>query len=289
MAVYAIGDLQGCLDPLKRLLEQVAFDPARDTLWFTGDLVNRGPASLETLRFVRGLGDAAITVLGNHDLHLLASAWTGTRRNKHHDTLEEVLSAPDRDELLHWLRRRPVLHHDASLGFTLVHAGLPPQWDLADAHSAATELEAVLGGEGFVAFLEEMYGNLPNHWSPGLVGFDRLRFTVNAFTRLRFVRPDGSLDFGSKGPAERARDGLLPWFLYPGRRSTDMKIVFGHWSLLEKSLCEGVYGIDTGCVYGGQLTALALGDLSRSCVSCAPGWHPKRGKSNKRPVAQPVA
>lgn len=287
MAVYAVGDLQGCLDPLKRLLDQLAFDPGRDTVWFTGDLVNRGPASLETLRFVRALGDSAVTVLGNHDLHLLASAWTDSRRNKRHDTLEEVLAAPDREELLHWLRRRPVLHHDAKLGFTLVHAGLPPQWDLDIARNAAAELEAALGGDDFVAFFENMYGNLPNLWSPDLAGIDRLRFSVNAFTRLRFVRPDGSLDFGSKGPAERARHELLPWFRYPGRRSAGMKIVFGHWSLLDKSTCEGVYGIDTGCVYGGQLTALALADLSRSCVNCAPGWHPKRGKA-KRPAGAQV-
>jgi bis(5'-nucleosyl)-tetraphosphatase (symmetrical) len=282
MAVYAIGDLQGCLDPLQRLLEQIDFDPATDRLWFTGDLVNRGPASLETLRFVRSLGDQAITVLGNHDLHLLAAAWTGSRKGKRQDTLETILTAPDRDELLHWLRCRPLLHHDPALGFTMVHAGLPPQWDLAEATAAAAELQSVLAGDGTATFLEEMYGNLPNHWSPELRGIERLRFIVNALTRLRFLRPDGSLDLGSKGPADGARADLIPWFRYPGRRSAGMRIVFGHWSLLHGGKFDGAFGVDTGCVYGGKLTALNLGDLSSRCVDCAPGWHPKRRKSREK-------
>jgi bis(5'-nucleosyl)-tetraphosphatase (symmetrical) len=282
MAVYAIGDLQGCLDPLRRLLDRIAFDPARDRLWFTGDLVNRGPSSLETLRFVRSLGDHAITVLGNHDLHLLAAAWTGSRQGKRHDTLGDVLAAPDRDELLHWLRHRPLLHHDPTLDFTMVHAGLPPQWDLADAAAAAGELQAVLGGDDFVAFLEKMYGNLPNHWSPELRGIGRLRFIVNALTRLRFLRPDGSIDFASKGPADGARSDLVPWFRYPGRRSAGLRIVFGHWSLLHGGRFDGAFGIDTGCVYGGRLTALNLCDLSSFETDCAPGWHPKRRKPGKR-------
>ena len=282
MAVYAIGDLQGCLDPLQRLLDRIAFDPARDRLWFTGDLVNRGPASLDTLRFVRALGDDAVTVLGNHDLHLLATAWADSRPRKKRDTLDDILGAPDRDELLEWLRRRPLLHHDPEVGFTMVHAGLPPQWDLVDAIAAAGELQAVLGGDDFVAFLEEMYGNLPNHWSPELRGIERLRFIVNALTRLRFLRPDGSLDFSSKGPADREGSDLVPWFRYPARRSIGLQIVFGHWSLLHGGAFDGAFGIDTGCVYGGRLTALNLGDLSTRSIDCAPGWHPKRGRSGKR-------
>lgn len=282
MAVYAIGDLQGCLDPLQRLLDRIAFDPARDRLWFTGDLVNRGPASLETLRFVRSLGELAVVVLGNHDLHLLVAACTGNRKTRRNDTLGEILVAPDRDELLHWLRHRPLLHHDPAVDFTMVHAGLPPQWDLADAVAAAAELRSVLAGDDFVAFLEEMYGNLPNRWSPELCGVERWRFIVNAFTRLRFLRPDGSLDFGSKGPAESARSDLIPWFNYPARRSAGMRIVFGHWSLLHGGVFEGAFAIDTGCVYGGSLTALNLGDLSTRCVDCAPGWHPKRRSDTRK-------
>lgn len=282
MAVYAIGDLQGCLDPLQRLLDRIAFDPARDQLWFTGDLVNRGPASLETLRFVRALGDDAITVLGNHDLHLLATAWADSRPKKKRDTLDEILDAPDRDELLEWLRRRPMLHHDPKIGFTMVHAGLPPQWDLAEAIAAAGEIQAALRGDDFIAFLKEMYGNLPNRWLPELRGIERLRFIVNALTRLRFLRPDGSLDLGSKGPADGARAGLIPWFRFPGRRSKGLRIVFGHWSLLHGGTFDGAFGVDTGCVYGGRLTALNLDDLSSQCVDCAPGWHPNRRKSAKR-------
>jgi bis(5'-nucleosyl)-tetraphosphatase (symmetrical) len=167
MAVYAIGDLQGCFDPLKRLLDRVGFDPAEDRLWFSGDIVNRGPASLETLRFVRGLGELAVMVLGNHDLHLLASAWADSRPRRKRDTLDDILEAPDREELLEWLRRRPMLHHDPAVGFTMVHAGLPPQWDLEEARAAAGELQAVLGGDRFVDFLRQMYGNQPDRWSPG--------------------------------------------------------------------------------------------------------------------------
>jgi bis(5'-nucleosyl)-tetraphosphatase (symmetrical) len=281
MAVYAIGDLQGCLDPLKRLLDRIEFDPSRDRLWFTGDLVNRGPESLPALRFVHALGELAVTVLGNHDLHLLATAFADSRPKKRRDTLEDILQAPDCDELLEWLRRRPLLHHDAHADFTLVHAGLPPQWDLAAARAAAAELEAVLGGDECTDFLKVMYGNQPDLWSPGLEGVDRLRFIINAFTRMRFVRTDGSLDLHNKGPVERAGPGLMPWFRYPGRRSAGLRIVFGHWSLLNGAAHDGAFSVDTGCVYGGKLTALRLDDLSSACVDCSPGWHPKGARSRK--------
>jgi bis(5'-nucleosyl)-tetraphosphatase (symmetrical) len=271
MAVYAIGDLQGCLDPLKRLLDRIAFDPAGDRLWFCGDLVNRGPASLETLRFVRNLGDAAVCVLGNHDLHLLAIAWDDNRAPKKRDTLEELLAAPDRGALLEWLRRRPLLHHDPELDFTLVHAGLPPQWDLDTARAAATELEAVLGGNRFVDFLRSMYGNLPDRWDEDLAGVDRLRYIVNAFTRMRYVRTDGSLDFENNGPPHRAPPDLVPWFRFPGRQSAGLRMVFGHWSTLGEIAHEGAYSLDTGCVWGGRLTALCLDNLTRTCVECGPG------------------
>lgn len=271
MAVYAIGDLQGCLDPLKRLLDRIAFDPARDRLWFTGDIVNRGPASLETLRFVHRLGELAEVVLGNHDLHLLATAWAGNRTRKKRDTLDDILAAPDRDELLEWLRHRPLLHHDPAVGFTMVHAGLPPQWDLEDARGASNELGAVLGGDRFVDFLWQMYGNKPDLWSPELKGIERLRFVVNAFTRMRYVRSDGSLDLDHNGPPERAGPNLVPWFRFPGRRSVGLNVVFGHWSTLGEVDHDGAFGLDTGCVWGGRLTALRLDDAVRTWVECGPG------------------
>jgi bis(5'-nucleosyl)-tetraphosphatase (symmetrical) len=278
MAVYAIGDLQGCLDPLQRLLETIRFDPPRDRLWFVGDLVNRGPQSLEALRFVRALGDHAITVLGNHDLHLLAASWTNSRQQKKRDTLQPVLDAPDREELLDWLRRRPMLHHDPELDFTLVHAGLPPQWDLADARAAAAELEAVLGGEHVVDFLQEMYGNKPARWDPGLRGVDRLRYIVNALTRIRFLRSDGALDLDTKGSLERARSELIPWYDFPGRRTAGLRMVFGHWSMLGEIAHQGAYSIDSGCVYGGRLTALKLDVAVRTSVDCGPAlWDPRDG------------
>lgn len=271
MAIYAIGDLQGCLDPLKRLLDRLGFDPAEDRLWFTGDLVNRGPASLATLRFVYALGERAVTVLGNHDLHLLASAWAGSRAPRKRDTFEDVLAAPDRDELLEWLRRRPLLHHDPAAGFTMVHAGLPPQWSLDEARAAAAELESVLASERCVDFLEEMYGNHPDRWTAELQGMDRLRYIVNVFTRLRYVRPDGSLDFDQNGPPESAGPDLIPWFRFPGRRTEGLSMVFGHWSTLGNVTHAGAFGLDSGCVWGGRLTALRLDDAVRTCVDCGPG------------------
>src|SRR6056297_750157 len=275
MTVYAIGDLQGCLDPLQRLLERIAFDPASDRLWFCGDLVNRGPASLATLRFVHALGDTAVSVLGNHDLHLLATAWANNRPQKSRDTLHEILEAPDRLELLEWLRRRPLLHHDAAIGFTMVHAGIPPQWDLDEACSAARELEAALGGDSFIGVLRQMYGERPDRWSPDLEGIDRLRFIVNAFTRMRYVRADGSLEFDHKGPERPGDESLMPWFRFPGRRSAGQRIVFGHWSTLGEMTHEGVFSLDTGCVWGGRLTALRLDDRTRHSVECGQGLAPR--------------
>ncbi len=279
MAAYAIGDLQGCLDPLRRLLDRLDFDPARDQVWFCGDLVNRGPSSLETLRFVRGLGDSAVSVLGNHDLHLLAVAYDPARSPRGRDTLEPILDAPDRDDLLEWLRRRPLLHHDDVLGYTMVHAGLAPQWTLADARSAARELEAVLAGPAFIGFLRNMYGDRPDRWSPELTGMDRLRFIVNCFTRLRYCRADGRLDLDEKGPPDKASPELSPWFRVPGRRSRGLRIVFGHWSTLGEIDDDGVFALDTGCVWGGRLTALRLdGAPAREYVACGPDLAPPQVK-----------
>lgn len=266
MALYAIGDVQGCFDPLRRLLDKLAFDPSRDQLWFTGDLVNRGPHSLDTLRFVKQLGDAAVTVLGNHDLHLLAVA---TRKRKPHrkDTLHEVLAAPDTEELLDWLRRRPLLHQQREL--YLIHAGLPPQWDMATAKALAGEVEAVLCSEAYAEFFDHMYGDRPDLWSADLSGWRRLRFITNCLTRMRYCDAEGRLDLTCKLAPGDAPAHLLPWFAVPQRRSLDDTIVFGHWSTLGFYADQGCYCLDTGCLWGGELTALRLdGDMQRISVGC---------------------
>jgi len=257
MAVYAIGDVQGCYEPLQALLRTIRFDPARDTLWFTGDLVNRGPRSADVVRFAMGLAERAVTVLGNHDLHLLAVA-AGKAKPKKRDTLEDILTAPDRAELLDWLRRRPLLHHDARLNYTLIHAGLLPPWDLADAVRLAREAEAALGRDGGEQFFDHMYGDLPDHWSTELRGHERLRVIVNAFTRLRFCDRDGNMDLRHKGPPGSQPADLLPWFQVPRRRSRALRIIFGHWSTLGAYRGDGVIGLDTGCLWGGRLTAVRL-------------------------------
>ncbi|AHE97923.1 symmetrical bis(5'-nucleosyl)-tetraphosphatase [Thioalkalivibrio paradoxus] len=258
MAVYAVGDLQGCLDPLERLLERVAFDPQRDRLWLVGDLVNRGPDSGACLKRVRDLGDAAVTVLGNHDLHLLA-AGAGLRTPRPRDTLDDVLDRPDADELLEWVAHRPLLHHDASLDWTLVHAGIPPQWDLERAQAEARAVEEVLAHpDQREAFLAQMYGNHPDRWSARLRGVDRLRYTVNAFTRMRYIRDDGGLDFDDSGPPGLAPPWLTPWFDVPGRACAGQRIVFGHWSALGHRRGPDWLALDSGCVWGNQLTMVRL-------------------------------
>jgi bis(5'-nucleosyl)-tetraphosphatase (symmetrical) len=257
VAVYAVGDIQGCYDELRELLDHLHFDPASDRLWLVGDLVNRGPKSLETLRFVRDLGPAAVTVLGNHDLHLIAASH-GRHLGRGGHTLDAVLSAPDRDELVDWLRRQPLLHHDEMLGFTMVHAGLPPQWDLELAQRCAREVEDALRGPRLGEFIEHMYGNKPNRWSEDLRGWDRLRYSVNCLTRLRYCDATGRLDFKAKGTPGRQPEGLYPWFELP-RASSGLRIVFGHWSTLGPRDDPGVYPLDTGCLWGGAMTALRLG------------------------------
>lgn len=273
MALYAIGDVQGCFDELQRLLKRIQFQADRDQLWFVGDLVNRGPGSLEVLRLVKSLGSRAITVLGNHDLHLLAVA-AGVRPPAPRDTLQAVLDAPDREALLGWLRHRPLLHHDTTTGHTLIHAGLPPQWDLAQSQSCARELERVLRSAQYPQFLRHMYGDRPACWSPGLEGWERLRFISNCFTRLRYCRPDGSLVLAEKGAPGQQRGGCLPWFALPRRASAAMKIVFGHWSTLGRHSQPGIYALDSGCVWGGALTALRLGDDAWYEISCEGACRP---------------
>ena len=229
MATYAIGDVQGCFDELQALLEAIEFDRSNDRLWFVGDLVNRGPASLATLRFVRDLRDRAVVVLGNHDLHLLVLA-QGHVKNRRDDTLEEVLAAPDRGELLDWLRWRPMIH--VAGNSTLVHAGLLPQWDIPAAQSLALEVETELRGPRHSKFLETLYGSRPDRWTDDLSGADRLRVIVNAMTRLRFCTPEGVMEFETKGETARAPEGFVPWFDVPNRRSAGSTIICGHWSAM---------------------------------------------------------
>lgn len=255
MAVFAVGDIQGCADALKKLLERVRFDPAEDTLWFAGDLVNRGPQSLEVLRFVRGLGDGAITVLGNHDLHLLAMS-EGVRTVS--KSLAPVLHAEDGRELVDWLRARPLLHHDKRLGYVLVHAGIHPGWTLEEAIGYAQEVEQGLRSDEFDDLLSGMYGNEPRRWSEGLTGMERHRAIINIFTRMRFVTADGALDFQHKGPPGSQPKELVPWFEAPGRRNSGEHILFGHWSALGEVDMPRIYPLDTGCVWGGKLTAMRL-------------------------------
>ncbi|MFO1351197.1 MAG: symmetrical bis(5'-nucleosyl)-tetraphosphatase [Gammaproteobacteria bacterium] len=257
MAIYAIGDIQGCYDPLRRLLDTLAFDPAHDRLWFTGDLVNRGPQSLAVLRFIKTLDACAVMVLGNHDLSLLAIA-EGFQRAKPYDTIADVLAAPDRDALLDWLRRRPMLHHDAELGFTMAHAGLAPQWDLAQACACAAELETTLRGPAYRDFLARMFGNEPQRWRDDLRGVERLRCIVNIFTRMRFCSADGTLSLTDKGAPGSQPPHLMPWFHAPGRRNAALNIVFGHWAALGFYREPGVYALDSGCVWGHRLSALRL-------------------------------
>ena len=258
MTVYAVGDVQGCLDELQALLEQVGFNRERDVLWCVGDLVNRGPQSLETLRFFRALGARAVCTLGNHDITLLALAAGAPVRSDHDHQLHAVLAAPDRDELIEWLRHRPVLHHDPELGYAMVHAGLPPPWTLPRALELAGELEAFLQSDAWAQEIHLLYGPKPRRWRESLAGHKRLRFLVNAFTRMRYLDAEGRLELDCKSAPGRQPDGLRPWFEAPERRARDTRIVFGHWSTLGYHAGAGVWGIDTGCVWGRGLTALRL-------------------------------
>lgn len=268
MAIYAIGDVQGCFDALQQLLSELEFDPHRDQLWFTGDLVNRGPQSLDVLRFVAGLGERAVTVLGNHDLHLLAVA-SGCASPKPRDTLESVLTAPDCDALIEWLRRRPLLHVDAVRGLALVHAGLVPQWDIDEARALAAEVEAVLSSPRAAVLYTHMYGNAPDRWDDALRDYDRLRFIVNVCTRLRYCAPDGRINLTHKGAPGSQPTPWVPWFRTPARRSHGTRIVFGHWSTLGVHNADGVLGLDSGCVWGGRLTAMRIdADAAPISIPC---------------------
>jgi len=265
MATYAIGDVQGCFGALQRLLDRIGFDEQRDRLWFVGDLVNRGPDSLATLRFVHSLGDVATVVLGNHDLHLLAVA-EGLEKLKRDDTLEDVLAAPDREPLLDWLRHLPLMHFED--GYAMVHAGLLPDWSVSRALELAAEVEAALQASSYRSFLGRMYGNRPARWSEDLAGFDRLRVIVNAMTRLRVCTGDGAMEFSHKGRPEKLPPGYVPWFQMAGRRSQDTPVIFGHWSALGPLSLPNLFALDTGCLWGRRLTALRLEDRKLFQTSC---------------------
>lgn len=269
MVDYAIGDVQGCYDALQRLLECIDFNENQDKLWFVGDLVNRGPESLAVLRFIRQLPIKPHVTLGNHDLHLLSHLFSLSARHNQDDTLHEIFEAPDRDELGHWLRCQSILVHDERLNVVMCHAGIAPQFSLSQAKLCAAELETVLSGDNYQEFLSGMYGDQPNEWCDSLAGIARLRFICNAFTRMRFCDVSGRLILTEKGPIETADPSLFPWFIVPNRHDIQADIVFGHWASLEgKCGIPHIHAIDTGCLWGGSLTALRLHDKRRFGVGC---------------------
>jgi bis(5'-nucleosyl)-tetraphosphatase (symmetrical) len=263
MSLYCIGDLQGCLSPFERLLAEIDFSPSRDTVYLLGDLVNRGPDSLGVLRRLSALGDSAQCLLGNHDLHLLA-LWQGVRKPGRHDTVQDILQAPDGPALLDWLRHRAMALQRH--GWLMVHAGVLPHWSTAQTMALAAEVEQALRGPDLKGFLQTMYGNAPSQWHDRLKGPDRLRVIVNALTRLRFCTPEGAMEFTSTESAGHAPEGYLPWFEVPGRATQDTPVAFGHWSTLAteagrtSGLRNNALPLDTGCVWGGCLSAARLGD-----------------------------
>jgi len=260
MATYAIGDIQGCLEPLQCLLKEIKFNPLNDKLWLAGDLINRGPDTLATLRFLYSLRDSITIVLGNHDLHFIA-VYYGQRKRGKNDTLDELLRAPDCADLVYWLRQQKLVHHDPAVNFTMVHAGIPPQWDLTEALAHSREVETVLKTDKIENFLANMYGNLPSCWDNNLTGVDRWRLITNYFTRMRFCSAAGELELQTKENADAAPAGFAPWFSFIERKTHAERILFGHWAALEgRTDADNIYALDTGCVWGGSLTALRLED-----------------------------
>ncbi len=274
MAVYIIGDVQGCYSELQRVLDAICFDPQHDRLWFVGDIVNRGPESLRTLRFIRDLGDRAVCVLGNHDLHMLAVYYVGAGM-KSNDTLKKVLKADDCGDLMEWLRFRPLIHFDIGLNFAMVHAGIYPGWSIEQACARANEVQDALRGEKIMAFLRDMYGNHPNHWADDLEGMDRLRFIVNVFTRMRYLNPQGELDLEAKGAPQKLKSAsVIPWFEFKQSAIKHNRVAFGHWSTLPTNQYGSCFALDSGCLWGGRLTVLRIDKrtprwFSLSCENAA--------------------
>lgn len=266
MAIYAIGDLQGCYKSFQQLLDLVEFDASCDKLWLVGDIVNRGPDSLALLRFLKQAGNSAKMVLGNHDLHLLMVA-EGLAKAAVGDTLQAILNAPDRDELLHWLRHQSLLHSEGN--FVMVHAGLLPAWSVVQAQQLANEVETELRQENFQQVFANLYGNRPNYWDDNLSGYARLRLIVNAMTRMRICTPDGRIKFSYKGEEAHIPAGHMPWFDVPNRASQYATIVCGHWSALGLKVRENLIALDTGCLWGGYLTAIRLADRKIFQIPCA--------------------
>jgi bis(5'-nucleosyl)-tetraphosphatase (symmetrical) len=270
VATYAIGDIQGCLDPLQALLKKCDFNTDNDRLWIAGDLVNRGPDSLLTLRFLYSLREHIDIVLGNHDLHLLAVA-AGFKKPTPSDTLDAILAAPDCSDLLNWLRAQPLVHHDASLNFTMVHAGIPPQWSISESLGYAREVASILKGDHANDFLKVMYGNEPSSWDNSLNGMDRIRLITNYFTRMRFCTATGELELKTKSSVADAPNGYHPWFALDNRVAKYDNIIFGHWAALEgQTHQKNIFALDTGCVWGGELTAMRLEDKQRYSVKNLP-------------------
>ena len=277
MATYAIGDVQGCYPELQRLLDKLRFDPARDRLWFCGDLVNRGGESLATLRLIHGLREHCVVTLGNHDLSLLAIALRKPdAQAKVNPELREVLFADDAPVLFEWLRSQKLLHHDEQLGWTMIHAGLAPSWTLRQAQKAAQDVERELSSPRHPRILKNLFGNRPAGWSSRLQGLDRHRATINLLTRMRYCDVNGRIDFEAKDIPGTQRPGLYPWFEVPGMRRRETRIVCGHWSALGRFAGLGVHAIDTGCVWGGQLTALRLDGEEPQYITVAAEPHRKR-------------
>jgi bis(5'-nucleosyl)-tetraphosphatase (symmetrical) len=270
LAVYAIGDIQGCYEEMRRALDAVRFDPATDRLWCVGDLVNRGPKSLEVLRFVRNLGEVAVCVLGNHDLHLLALTQGAVPLSGRFDSLAKTLRAADLDELVDWLRHRPLAHYSEEFDTLLVHAGTHPTWDAATTMKRAAEVEAVLQGPKFGNLLNKMYGNRPSYWAGKHKGYSRLRFIINCLTRMRMLTADQHLNMRATGAPWRGGKKRIAWFDFPEHAWGDTRIVFGHWSQLGLIVLPGLVSLDTGCVWGRQLTAVRL-DTKVARVYQVPG------------------
>ncbi|MEM6512083.1 MAG: symmetrical bis(5'-nucleosyl)-tetraphosphatase [Pseudomonadota bacterium] len=270
MAVYAIGDIQGCYDPFMRLLDRIEFDPGCDTLWLTGDLVNRGPKSLKTLRAVRAMGDTAITVLGNHDLHLLALSQGTISNSKRFGSLEKTLRAAEIEEIIDWLRFRPLAHYDEQLDTLLVHAGIFPTWTVEKTLRRAAEVQRALRSDDFPIMLDNMYGNRPTQWSGKLKGHARLRFIINCMTRMRMLTPDRRLRMSFSGAPWKTRGKLRPWYEFRGEAWGKTRIVFGHWSQLGLIVLPELVSLDTGCVWGRQLTAVRI-DATTPEVFQVPG------------------
>lgn len=273
MTNYVIGDVQGCMSALNKLLEAIRFNADKDQLWFAGDLVNRGPESLDVLRFIRSLGDNARCVLGNHDLHLLA-VYSGHREPGRKDTLQAILEAPDRRELVDWLRQQPLMFTAYKRSHVICHAGLFPMWTLEDAEREARFVESHLKSDSFQNVFSTMYGNSPVRWKPGRNDHKRLRFAINCFTRMRYCQKDGSLEFEHNGKPGSQPEDLMPWFEVPGRKNTEQTILFGHWSTLANTGNPKIIALDTGCVWGGYLTAFEPKSGNYTQVRCSTTQQP---------------